>query len=233
MCENRTTLGIFIDGGFAEYSKVPAKAVYKISSKVSPDQAVFVEPLSCVVNAVNRLEIRPGEIVVILGAGPMGLLFVQMVKVAGARKVIISEISEFRIKEAYKNGATRVVNPQKEDLVSAIREQTLTGADIVIDATGTLLPNALQIVRKGGKILSFGMNETFTASIKPFDITRNSLTVMGSYIDRFNFSEAINLVESGILDLEKLITHGSSLREIQRGIDLMKKGEGVKIVLFP
>ena len=92
MCDNFTTLGIFVDGGFAEYSKTPAKALHKISNRVSPEQAILVEPLSCVVNAMNKLGIKPGEAIVILGAGPMGLLFVQMVKVAGASKIIVSEI---------------------------------------------------------------------------------------------------------------------------------------------
>ena len=233
MCENSTTLGIFVDGGFAEYSKAPAKALYKISKKVSPEQAVFVEPLSCVVNAINKLGMKSEEVVVILGAGPMGLLFVQMVKVAGAGKIIVSEISEPRAKKAYDSGASLVVNPQKEDLSSIVRGETGIGADVVIDAVGTLLVDSLQIVRKSGRILLFGLNEGFSTPIRQFEITHNSITVMGSYIERFNYSSAIALVEDGVLNLGKLITHRLPLKKIHKGIDLMRKGEAVKIILFP
>jgi len=233
MCESSTTLGIFLDGGFAEYSKVPAKALYKISSKIAPEQAVFVEPLSCVVNAINKLGIKPGEVVVILGAGPMGLLFVQMIKAAGAGKIIVSEISESRIERAHDSGADLVVNPQKEDLSSIVRGETGIGADAIIDVVGALLVDSLQIVRKSGRILLFGLNEGFSTPIRPFEITHNSITVIGSFIERFNYSSAIDLVQSGVLDLEKLITHRLPLKEVHAGIDLMRKGEGVKIVLFP
>ncbi len=233
MCDNSTTLGIFVDGGFAEYSKAPARAVYKISGKAPPEQAALVEPLSCVANAMRKLKIVAGETVAILGAGPMGLLFVQMTKVAGAGKIIVSEISEYRIKKAHDSGATRVVNPQKEDLVSLVRKETEIGVDVAIDAVGVLLPDALKLVRKSGRVLLFGMIETFSASIKPFDITHNSITIMTSYIDRFNFPEAIALVENCALDLETLITHRLPLKEIHKGVELMRKGEGIKIVVFP
>ena len=233
MCENSTTLGIFIDGGFAEYSKAPARALYKISNKVPPEQAVFVEPLSCVVNTINKLGIKPGEVIVILGAGPMGLLFVQMVKTAGAGKVIVAEISEPRIKKAYESGASLVVNPKKEDFSSMVRRETGIGADAVIDVVGTLLIDSLKMVRKGGRVLLFGLNEGFSAPIRQFEITHNSITVMGSFIERFNYSSAIELVQSGVLDLEELITHRLPLKEIHKGVDLMRKGEGIKIVLFP
>ena len=145
--------------------------------------------------------------IVILGAGSMGLLFVQMVKAAGADKIIVSEISELRIKKAYDCGASLVVNPQKEDLSSIVRGETGIGADAVIDVVGTLLVDSLQIARKSGRILLFGLNEGFSTPIRQFEITYNNITVMGNFIERFNYSSAIDLVQSSVLDLEKLITH--------------------------
>jgi threonine dehydrogenase-like Zn-dependent dehydrogenase len=114
-----------------------------------------------------------------------------------------------------------------------VRKETEIGVDVAIDAVGVLLPDALKLVRRSGRVLSFGMIETFSASIKPFDITHNGITIMTSYIDRFNFPEAIALVENCALDLEKLITHRLPLKEIHKGVELMRKGEGIKIVLFP
>jgi len=233
MCENFTTLGVYINGGFAEYCRALSKAVYKISDEVPPEEAVFVEPLSCIVNATNKLKIQPGETVVVLGAGPIGLLFTQLTKVAGAGKIIVSEISEFRKKFAYESGADLVVNPERENLPRLVKKETEIGADVVIDAVGTLLGDSLKMVRKSGRVLLFGINENFSGQIRQFEITHNNITVIGSFIDRFSFSSAIDLVESGILNLQKLITHRFPLKEIDKGIDLMKKGEGVKIVISP
>jgi len=233
MCENRVTLGISMNGAFAEYTKVPAQAVCKVSSGVRAEQGALIEPLACIVNAMHKLKIMPGEIVLIFGAGSMGLLFLQMADKAGAGKVIVSEVSEYRIKRALENGATRVVDPNKEDLVSAVNEETGVGIDVAIDAVGTRVPDALRLMRKCGRILSFGMVETFSAPIRPFDITHNSLTIIGSYVDRFTFPEAIRLVESGTLDLDKLVTHRFPLRELSKGIDLMRKKKAIKVVVFP
>ena len=233
MCENSTTLGIFLDGGFAEYCRLPSQAAYRISDEVAPEQAALTEPLSCVVNAMNRLGVKTGEAVVVLGAGPMGLLFVQMLKLAGAGRIIVAEVSKSRIEKAYESGATKVVNPQIEDLPSIVQKETGIGADTVIDVVGTLFVQSLVLVRKGGRIILFGISQDFLAPIRQFDVTHNSITVMGSFIERFNYPSTIGLVESGALGLAKLITHHLPLKEIHKGIDLMRRGECLKVVVSP
>lgn len=233
MCENFTTIGVYIDGAFAEYVKAPAEAVYKISDEVSPEQAVFVEPLSCIVNAANKARVLPGETVVVLGAGPIGLQFTQLVKASGARKLIVSEISAYRRDFAHRSGATVVVDPTAEDLEEIVRRETDLGADVVIDAVGTLLKSALKLVRKGGRIVLFGVNEGFSDEIRPFEITHNDVIVIGSFIDNLTFLPAIRIVEGRILDLETLITHRFPLSEIHRGIQLMREGKCVKTIILP
>jgi len=231
MCENMTTLGIFVNGGFARYNVAPAKALHKISPHLLPELTVFAEPLSCVVNATQKLCLHPGESVVVLGAGPIGLLFIQMFKAAGAGKIMVSEISEYRAKFAYKSGANRLINPLKENLERIVKEETLAGADVVIDAVGTLLESALAIVRRGGRILLFGQNYQARAQVAQNDITRNELTVMGSFIARFTFPFAIKIIESKVLNLEKLITHKFPLEKIHKGIEAMRKGEAIKVII--
>jgi len=233
MCENMTTLGIFIDGGFTRYNVAPAKALHKISSDLLPELAVFTEPLSCVVSATQKLKVHPGEVVVVLGAGPIGLLFIQMFKASGAGKIIVSEISEYRAKFAYQSGASRVMNPLKENLERIVKEETLIGADAVVDAVGTLFGSAMAIVRRGGRIILFGQNYQARTQVAQNDITKNELTVMGSFIARFTFPFAIKIIESKVLNLEKLISHRLPLEDIHKGIEAMRKGEAIKVIIRP
>jgi len=233
MCENMTTLGIFVNGGFARYNVAPAKVLHKISPDLLPELAVFTEPLSCVVSATQRLKVHPAEVVVVLGAGPIGLLFIQMFKASGAGKIIVSEISEYRAKFAYESGASRVVNPLKDNLEKIVKEETLIGADAVVDAVGTLFRSAMAIVRRGGSILLFGQNYQARAQVAQNDITRNELTIMGSFIARFTFPFAIKIIESKVLDLEKLISHRLPLEDIHKGIEAMRKGEAIKVIIRP
>ncbi|KKL16002.1 hypothetical protein LCGC14_2499950 [marine sediment metagenome] len=233
MCENMTTLGIFVNGGFARYNVAPAKVLHKISPDLLPELAVFTEPLSCVVSATQRLKVHPAEVVVVLGAGPIGLLFIQMFKASGAGKIIVSEISEYRAKFVYESGASRVVNPLKDNLEKIVKEETLIGADAVVDAVGTLFRSAMAIVRRGGSILLFGQNYQARTQVAQNDITKNELTVMGSFIARFTFPAAIKIIESKVLDLEKLISHRLPLEDIHKGIEAMRKGEAIKVIIRP
>ncbi|RLE13163.1 L-threonine 3-dehydrogenase [Candidatus Aerophobetes bacterium] len=233
MCERMVSLGEQIDGAFAEYSLVPSKMLHKVSLKLDPELAVFAEPLSCVVNATGKLKVQPGENVVILGAGPIGLLFTQMFKASGAGKIIVSEVSEYRGKYAVESGATRLVNPAKENLEEIVKQETAIGADVVVDAVGTLFKDAIRIVRKGGRILLFGQNYKARSEIFQNDITRNEITILGSYIAKFTFPPAVKIIESGVLNLKKLITHRFSLKDIYKGIDLMRDKKAIKVVITP
>lgn len=233
MCENITTLGIFINGGFARYNVAPAKALHKISPDLPAELAVFAEPLSCVVNATQKLKVQPGESVVVLGAGPIGLLFTQMFKASGAGKIIVSEVSEYRSKYAKESGATRVINPLKEDLEKVVKEETVIGSDVVVDAVGALFKETMKIVRRDGKILLFGQNYKARAEIAQNDITRSELVILGNYIAKFTFPPTAKIIESKILNLEKLITHRLSLKDIHKGIEAMENRRAIKVVITP
>lgn len=233
MCENSSTIGIFKDGGWASFAVVPAKNVYKISKDVLPEIAVLAEPLSCVINGSEKIDVQPGDSVVILGAGPMGQLFTQVVKAVGAGKVICSDLSKYRLDISKKSGATRIVNPNNEDIHQVVKEETGVGADIVIDCVGVLANQCIELVRKGGKVLLVGMNEHKNQEISQYYITRNEITIMGTYIQNFNFPKVISILEANLLNLKELITHKITLDQIHSGIDIMKKGEAIKVIVYP
>jgi len=233
MCFNMTTLGIFIDGGFASHNVAPARTLHKVSPALPSEIAVFAEPLSCILNGFSKLEVQPGESVVVLGAGPIGLCLLQLFRASGAGRIIVSEVSPLRQKMALESGATRVLDPGEEDIVHVVLEETGLGADIVVDAVGSLIREALASARRGGRVLLFGQNTKARAEIAQNEITRNELTIIGSFIARFTFPGAIKILESGILNVEKLITHRFPLERISEGIEVMRKGEATKVIIKP
>jgi len=233
MCENMTSLGISINGGFAEYNVAPAKVLHPISSHLRSELAIFAESLSSVVNATQMLRIHPGESGVVLGAGPSGLLFTQLFKASGAGEIIVSEISRYREKFPKESGATLTVNPLREDLQKIVKERTKVGADVVVDTVGTLLEQALTLVRRGGRVLLYGMNSKAKNEIFQNDITLDEITVMGSNGLQYCFPLTLKIIESGNLKLNKLITHRLSLKELPQGIEVMKRREAIKVVIKP
>jgi len=233
MCENMTTLGIFLNGGFAKYNVAPARALHKISKAVPPDTAVFAEPLSCVVNGTEKVRLHPGESVVVLGAGPIGLLFIQVFRAAGAGKIIVSEMAEVRAEAARRSGADLVIDPRSTDVKARVLDETGIGADVVVDAVGALLPAALDLVRRGGKVLLFGMNQSVAPPVAQYYITRHEVAVLGTYIAKYTFPPAIKVLESGAIKTDALITHRVSVANISEGFEAMRSGKAVKVVVTP
>lgn len=233
MCENFTTLGIYLNGGFAPYNVAPAKALYKISKDVPLERSALAEPLSCVVNAMRKLNLQVGDNVVLIGAGPMGLLFLLMIKAQGAGKTIVIEPTPFRAKIAKDLGADIVLNPREVNIREAIMDLTELGADIVIDAVGNQFATALDLVKRSGTILLFGMNENALPQIKQIIIPRYELKILGSYISWFSFPQTVAILESGNVPVEKLVTHKLPLEKLAEGIEIMKRGEGIKILINP
>jgi len=227
------TIGIFSDGAMTSYVTVPAHSLYKISKEVPSYIAALAEPLSCVVNAASKVKVQPGDNVVILGAGPIGLLFTCMFKASGASKIIVSETSEYRRKIASECGATIVVNPNNEDLRNVAKKETNGGADIVVEAVGPLLNECINLVRAGGEIIQFGHNELVRPEIQVAEIVRKEVTIHGAYIGKFSFDKTARIMESGILPLDKLVSHRLPLSRIHEGIELLRKGKGIKVIIYP
>jgi threonine dehydrogenase-like Zn-dependent dehydrogenase len=227
------TIGIFSHGAMASHVLVSQQNLYKVSSKVPPYIAVLAEPIACVVNATDKVRIQPGETAVVLGAGPIGLLFVSFLKASGAAKIIVSEISEYRRKAAQACGATLVVDPQKEDLEKVVYRETEVGADLVVEAVGPMLDTTLSLARSSGKIIHFGHDELARPAIRVGEITRKELTIYGAFIGRFRFDRVGKIIESGVLPLDKVVSHKIPLSKVHEGIDLLRQGKAIKVVMYP
>jgi threonine dehydrogenase-like Zn-dependent dehydrogenase len=233
MCENMTTLGIFRHGGLAEWSVAPAKAVHRISSEVPLDRATLAEPFSCVLHSFEKSAFIPGESVVILGGGPIGLMFLMLYKAAGAYPIVLVEPAGFRRRMAEEMGADVALDPTVHDVVREVAARTGLGADIVVDAVGTLLPEAIPLVRRGGRVILFGMNLRAEREVNQYWLTRYEISLLGSYIQRTAFPKVVRMLEAGLLPLEQLVTHRVDLSAIGEGFRLLRAGEALKVAVSP
>lgn len=234
MCENLHIHGVDRHGFFAQYACIPERAAVKISPELPAELAIFSEPLTCVMSAVNKVRLLPGESIVVIGAGPIGLYFLSLLKANGAGKIISVELSEYRTEYAYKMGADVVFNPKTQDVAAEIKKLTGgRGADVVVDAVGVCIGDALKYVCRGGKVLLFGQNSAATETICQNDITRNEISVLGTYIGPYTLNATVKLLESRLIDFTKMITHRLPLTQFDVGLEAMRKGQALEVVLYP
>jgi 2-desacetyl-2-hydroxyethyl bacteriochlorophyllide A dehydrogenase len=230
-CENIQALGVYRDGALAPLVVAPASAVYAISADVPDTIAALVEPLACVINGTNRAAARPGESVVVMGAGTIGCLFAAVLKAAGAAPVVVIEPNPTRAAVARAVGADHALSP---DEFAARRSELLPqGADIVVDAVGSVFPAAIEAAAMGGRVVLFGMNGSARPPVHQVEITEKGLTVLGSYISNFTFPTAIRLVESGELTLEPIVSAVRPLDDTLEAVALLRSGEATKVVITP
>jgi threonine dehydrogenase-like Zn-dependent dehydrogenase len=230
-CTNYQTIGTTVDGAFAPYLRAPQRALFKVSANVPRDEAVLFEPLSCVVGSVVRVPIQAGDSVAIIGAGPMGLLFALVYRLLGAGKIIVADISPYRLQFAQELGIDVGLNPREVDLPQAVKEVTQLGADVVVDAVGNQMGTAIKLARRGGQVLLFGLRPHDNPPINQYTITRYDLTIHGTFVGLQPFEQTIQLLESRRFQPSALITHRVPLTELAYGVELMRSVEAMKVVV--
>lgn len=230
-CLVRRSIGTTIDGALAPYLRAPQSTLYRISEQVPGDDAVFFEPLSCVVGAVARVPTHAGDNVAIIGSGPMGLLYAQVFHILGAGKVIVADISPYRLSFAQGIGVDAALNPTEVGLPKAVLDLTGLGADVVVDAVGNQMGTAIRLARRGGHIILFGLRPHDNQTINQYTITRNDLSIHGTFVGVKPFAQTIQLLESRRMQPSALVSHRIPLSELPRGIQLMRSGQAMKVVV--
>ena len=236
LCENLTALGVNYDGGFAEFCRVPAVQAYKVPDSVSLDEAAMAEPLACCIHGIDRANIVPGGTVVALGAGSIGLLLIQLARIAGASRIIVSEPDERKRHLAARFGSDVQVDPLRQDVAAEVAELTSVGADVVIECAGRLetAQLALKLARRGGTVLQFGVvSPDQLAAVSPYDIYYRELTVRGSFVNPFTHARAIELLASKQVKVMPLVTHRFPLDEAARAFETAQGKDAVKVLLVP
>jgi 2-desacetyl-2-hydroxyethyl bacteriochlorophyllide A dehydrogenase len=201
-CPNVSQLGVHRAGGLAEYVVAPASNVYVLPDSLSLDDAAYVEPLACAIHGQDRIGIRSGDRVLIIGGGPMGLAHIALARLSGAASVIVSEPDPSRRALAERMGADVLLNPFETPLAEAIADITNgIGPDVVIEAVGSVptYESAVAVVRRGGRVLAYGAApQDAVMSLRPFDIYSKELTIVGSYAGTYDtWPRAIALLAAG------------------------------------
>ncbi|MDO8684601.1 MAG: zinc-dependent alcohol dehydrogenase family protein [Armatimonadota bacterium] len=236
LCEKLTALGVNMDGGFAEYSLVPGKQAYLLPKSLPLEHAALVEPLACCVHGIDQAEIGVGDDVLVIGAGPIGLIMTQLARLAGARRVIVSEPSETRRELAAELGADIVIDPINQDLRGEVLKATEVGAGVVIECVGkaSTAEQAIGLAKRGGMILLFGVTSPGEESrIKPYDVFFRELTIRGSFINPFTHARAVNLLAEGKVNVEPLISHRLRLEDFGKALALAGTPAAAKILIKP
>lgn len=228
-CDNNKSMGITYNGGFAEYVITTEKQVFGVKSSLSNHHALFAEPLSCAMNGYLRINVRLLSKVLVLGCGPIGLMFAMLARKDGA-SVVCVEPNESRKKISEKLGFP-TINPHVDNTVEFVMNQFGGLADFVIDAAGSQLPVAIETCDFRGTILIFGVNNKINPEIVPGKIQQKELKIIGSFITFNTMPIAISILENQILDLDPIITHILPLQDIHKGMKLMESGEGMEIII--
>ncbi len=239
LCSNIQAIGVDVDGGFAEYLKAPEEVVYLLPDGVDFEVGAMTEPVGCAIRGFDNTKTTLGDTVVIIGAGPMGLILTQMALLQGAAKVLAIELIEERRRMADVLGAHRTIDPMEEDVMQAIADETEgNGPEVVFEAVGSAktIELALDIAGRGSRVNLFGVApQTDVINIKPFMLYDKELEISASYRDPFTFDRAIQLLANDRIDVKSLITHRFPLAEIAEAFETFetKKNEAIKIMIHP
>ncbi|MDO5034899.1 MAG: alcohol dehydrogenase catalytic domain-containing protein [Actinomycetaceae bacterium] len=242
LCLNLELFGYALDGGLQEYITVPAHAVKRgnviaTDKELDPKALCLAEPISCCLNGIDNYRVELGDTIVVLGAGPIGLLHTQLAYAQGASQVIVSNRSKPRRDLAEKFGAIGV-DPTAEDLEKRVLELTGgAGADAVVVCIGApeLAHEALLLAREGGRVSYFaGFPKGSTSVMEPNLIHYKELSISGgSNARRRDVKRAITILESGAIDTDAMITHEFPLSRVHEAYEAVNKRLGVKIAVVP
>jgi len=231
LCLNYAAIGVTAGGASAEYVTVPATKAYVLPEHLSFREAALIEPISCAVHAMHRLNPKSGDTFLIVGAGTMGLILLQLALRGGASKVAVADLNTQRLLRAEKLG----VDSTQTDINKLLENEPL-GFDCVIDATGaaSAIEGAFAAVKRGGKLLVFGVVPSEARiSLSPFRIYNDEITVLGSMAVLYSFGPALNLLSSGAIDTEVLLTTALPLEDFPNALNMVRRGEGVKTQILP
>jgi len=209
LCKNRATARYKSNGGLAEYTVASTNIVHHLPECVPFTDGACAEPLSCALHALDRARFDPGDSAAILGAGTMGLLMLQLLRMRGAGAIVVTEPRELRRERAAQLDASRVLNPLEDDVVAGVRSVAGDGVDLVVECSGRadVVRQALQLVKRGGTLLLVGLGMAAQEiSLAPAALVANEVTIVGSILNPFAFSRAVELLREKRVRVSDLIT---------------------------
>lgn len=243
-CANYDAFGITLDGAFAEYMRIPAAAIMQgnlipLAADADPAAAALIEPFACVLRGQNAVDVHLGDVVLIVGAGPIGVMHIMLAKLRGAARVIVSEFMDARLEQALAAGADVAVNPQNENLAEVVaRESNGRGADVIIVAAPAhaAQESALELAAIGGRINLFGglPKDRPTINFDSNIVHYKELIVTGTTAcSTADCRQAAAIVNSGRLDLAPIVSGRYSLNDAVNAFTQAEDRTSLKIVIEP
>ena len=240
MCEVHNIFGfqrVVADGGMAEFMRIPATArVHKIPDGISLGDAAMIEPMACAVHTVNRADIQLDDVVVIAGAGPLGLGMVQVAKLKTPKKLVVIDLVPQRLALAAAFGADVLIDPSRDDARAIV--DSLTGAygcDVYIETTGVPagVTQGLELIRKLGRFVEFSVFGKDTTADWSIIGDRKELDVRGAHLGPYCYPIVIDLMTRGLLTSRGIVTHDFGLDEWERAFALANSLDSIKVLLRP
>ncbi len=244
LCTDLAPMGFAYPGGMADYVVVPARAltnghVIRTPGDWAPEHAALAEPVSCAVNSIDQCDLQPGATVLVLGAGPLGLMNACVARSRGAGKILLSELNPTRLAHAEAFGFDLLIDAAGASLEEQVMGATEgRGADVAIVAAPARAPQeqAVDLVRKRGTVVLFASlpagNSTLSLDSRPIHYGERRVVGTSDSTPE-QVREAVDLLSSGRVPAEKLATHCLPLDQIQRAFELMESGQALRVVLRP
>lgn len=241
MCEKHDLFGFQnnVNGGMAEYVKLTKEALpYMVPKEMPIEQAVLIEPYGCSFHCVERAQVKTTDVVVLAGAGTLGLGMVGALRQCNPKLLIVLDMNDARLTKAREFGADLVMNPAKEDTVARIKELTNGyGCDIYIEATGhpSSVQQGLACIRKMGRFVEFSVFGSPVTVDWSIISDRKELDLLGSHLSPFCYDTVIEWIGSGKLPADGVVTHKYALEQWQEAFCLARTGEdgAMKVILIP
>ena len=234
LCPSMEAIGVTRDGGFAQYSRIPASQAFKLEPTVPWEAAAMAEPLACCLHGIDLAGIQVGDKVCVVGGGAIGLLMVQLAKLSGASQIVLSEPNEKRRQVGLQLGANAAIDPTRPDAQEAFAQVLGGGANVVIECVGNVpaVKSAFQFAGKGATVLLFSVPKVdATFDLPLFDVYKKELTIKGSFVNPDTHARAVALINSGKVDFGPIITHRFTLDQLPEAIAMQMSDASIKVVV--
>ena len=234
LCPSMEAIGVTRDGGFAQYSLIPAAQAFKLEPTVPWEAAAMAEPLACCLHGIDLAGIQVGDKVCVVGGGAIGLLMVQLAKLSGASQIVLSEPNEKRRQVGLQLGANTALDPTRPDAQEAFAQVLGGGANVVIECVGNVpaVKSAFQFAGKGATVLLFSVPKVdATFDLPLFDVYKKELTIKGSFVNPDTHARAVALINSGKVDFGPIITHRFTLDQLPEAIAMQMSDASIKVVV--
>lgn len=216
-CQNMVGIGTTVNGGFAQYVSVRAKQVYPLAEQTTFAQGAMSEPVSCCLHGIDLCRIQPASRVLVIGGGMIGLIMMQLAKLAGAYQVALLEPVEQKRAMAQALGADLCINPLRENVEERLRESGFFPISTVIECAGlpSTMAQAVELASNKATVMLFGLTKPQdTFPLKPFTVFQKELTVTASFINPYTMRRAVDLINAGKIDVSSMVCDSIPLEEL-------------------